>query len=622
MLMNTLRSYLVHVVTVGVIVTLLLSLVLYWARFACKSVLGGITPLANRRAQVQPCGLLPLSLETQPAVVVPSRVMVDVHPEETVPLNEHTDLWLIGVQTLEDEKRLYTYFDPAIGKIVQCKIYQEEDEDGESNGLWINEPQLFVGPEGISVIDSDETGRFVEPRAVFDGKEDLIILDTKLRRLFRVNLAARQVVEAPAESLAEMGAPVAAGRISKNPNLLSMQWTPPLREATEQERRTRQDEIVPGNFIPAVPLSINAGEYVLVLDNAGRLHKLNRQTLQWAGQTGYLPTAPEFAMSRDEMARPYDLPAWIAVSVSFDPNNTYLGALVATLSPDGTGATVAVFDADGEMVASDMTMATRVRRRFERENGPRVRDLSDAEADTGYGKQLPGGSGARAGGPLDDDTVARARTINTYFEMPGGPALTGLRYLLENLQPPVFSVASYFTAPYISPEKGQRNLLLLPHSFAGSLGRKYQEDRFQRLAVLAMTMSPSLLIAAVLTMAVRRQARTIGLSDRSIKYWTAAILTFGLPAFLTWRFTRPTHTLVTCANCGRGRRPDMEKCHHCGSAWEVPELLAPAWRVFDDHAASSGASVPSTVSTSLQVAEEQPKDDNPQAQTTDAQPSA
>ena len=66
----------------------------------------------------------------------------------------------------------------------------------------------------------------------------------------------------------------------------------------------------------------------------------------------------------------------------------------------------------------------------------------------------------------------------------------------------------------------------------------------------------------------------------------------------------------------------MEKCHHCGSAWEVPELLAPAWRVFDDHAASSGASVPSTVSTSLQVAEEQPKDDNPQAQTTDAQPSA
>ena len=159
-------------VTVGVIVTLLLSLVLYWARFACKSVLGGITPLANRRAQVQPCGLLPLSLETQPAVVVPSRVMVDVHPEETVPLNEHTDLWLIGVQPLEDEKRLYTYFDPAIGKIVQCKIYQEEDEDGESNGLWINEPQLFVGPEGISVIDSDETGRFVEPRAVFDGKED------------------------------------------------------------------------------------------------------------------------------------------------------------------------------------------------------------------------------------------------------------------------------------------------------------------------------------------------------------------------------------------------------------------------------------------------------------------
>ena len=292
---------------------------------------------------------------------------------------------------------------------------------------------------------------------------------------------------------------------------------------------------------------------------------------------------------RDEMARPYDAPIKPSVALTRTTPILPLSRPVARWHRRN-GCRL---DAD-EMVASDMTMATCVRRRFERENGPRVRDLSDAEADT-YGKQLPGGSGARAGGPLMT-TVARQGQSIPISRCPG-TALTGLRYLLENLQPPVFSVASYFTAPYISPEKGQRNLLLLPHSFAGSLGRKYQEDRFQRLAVLAMTMSPSLLIAAVLTMAVRRQARTIGLSDRSIKYWTAAILTFGLPAFLTWRFTRPTHTLVTCANCGRGRRPDMEKCHHCGSASEVPNC----WprRALRRSRRKFRCTVRSTVSTSL-----------------------
>jgi uncharacterized OB-fold protein len=39
--------------------------------------------------------------------------------------------------------------------------------------------------------------------------------------------------------------------------------------------------------------------------------------------------------------------------------------------------------------------------------------------------------------------------------------------------------------------------------------------------------------------------------------------------------------LVTCANCGRMRRPDMEKCHRCGSKWYVPELIPPTWRVLD-----------------------------------------
>ena len=56
----------------------------------------------------------------------------------------------------------------------------------------------------------------------------------------------------------------------------------------------------------------------------------------------------------------------------------------------------------------------------------------------------------------------------------------------------------------------------------------------------------------------------------------------GLPGYLTYRLTRPKITLVTCRNCGLGRRPDREKCHHCGSLWHVPELIPPAWRVVEE----------------------------------------
>ena len=34
----------------------------------------------------------------------------------------------------------------------------------------------------------------------------------------------------------------------------------------------------------------------------------------------------------------------------------------------------------------------------------------------------------------------------------------------------------------------------------------------------------------------------------------------------------------------------MEKCHHCGSAWEVPDLVTPSWRVIEDFAGQAPVS--------------------------------
>jgi len=67
--------------------------------------------------------------------------------------------------------------------------------------------------------------------------------------------------------------------------------------------------------------------------------------------------------------------------------------------------------------------------------------------------------------------------------------------------------------------------------------------------------------------------------DRS--FWAFLTPAFGLAGYVTYRLTRPTITLVTCANCGKGRRPDMDTCHHCNSEWDIPELVPPKWRVLD-----------------------------------------
>jgi hypothetical protein len=100
-------------------------------------------------------------------------------------------------------------------------------------------------------------------------------------------------------------------------------------------------------------------------------------------------------------------------------------------------------------------------------------------------------------------------------------------------------------------------------------------------------MLPAIGLAIFLAWRVVRDAAAVGLSSNARSLWLLGTLSFGLPAYITYRMTRPTAALVTCATCGRPRRPDMERCHLCNSAWEVPESVPPAWRVLDGGRESS-----------------------------------
>jgi hypothetical protein len=119
----------------------------------------------------------------------------------------------------------------------------------------------------------------------------------------------------------------------------------------------------------------------------------------------------------------------------------------------------------------------------------------------------------------------------------------------------------------------------MPNSFV-AMARDYQGNIFY-MFVIVLLMLPGLLLAGILAWRVNRDSAEIGLSPNARRFWLIATLAFGLVGYITYKLTRPSITLVTCANCGNPRRPDMEKCHRCGSGWHVPEITPPHWRVLD-----------------------------------------
>ena len=112
-------------------------------------------------------------------------------------------------------------------------------------------------------------------------------------------------------------------------------------------------------------------------------------------------------------------------------------------------------------------------------------------------------------------------------------------------------------------------------------GRDRDGSFIHKLSVCFLLLFPSLLFSILLSKLIDKDARSIGLSNNERISWIIGTIFFGFTSYITYRLIKPKLTLVTCQNCGKTRRPDMEKCHHCKSTWDVPELTPPSWRVFD-----------------------------------------
>ncbi|UCG56690.1 MAG: hypothetical protein JSU70_17720 [Phycisphaerales bacterium] len=550
--MRTSVDHLVKAITTGLVVLILMSLPLFWARRRCEAVVANKLDLASRGfSNIEPSGLVPTEFENDPNVVQHSHIDASVYPapvfllglvdyvEARVPGLLASDIYYYlaewGYITNDGE---CAYFDGKTGKILFSRAGRQSLAGETPRPEYA---ELYAGPEGISESPDKNLGRFASPLIAAPSPGlPLTLYDKKVRCFYRIDMGQRTVVKGPQLSQDDPHKPVSLGRVMKKPHFVNMRWHPPRVESSEEGRKKIFGPSQ--EFTPIVRRSLEhpAGQYLLVLDEAGRIDLLDRETLQFAGAAGYLP-APQTLFPSKELVVPDDLLAYRVLPLALETDDKYRGMFVTSLGREGIYSALAVFDERGRLV-----------HRYDSE----------------VIERLPRG---------DQRRVPSSRVSS--FQVRAAPAPTIAKFLLENLHPPLLSVVSYFTANSIEATAGYRALFVLPNSFVAMKGRDVSGNIVGRFLGALLLILPSIVMAMLLAWLISNDAVLVGLSEKTRLCWIIATIAFGLAAYITYRLTRPQITLVTCLNCGWPRRPDMDRCHRCRSEWHVPDLTPPAWRV-------------------------------------------
>jgi hypothetical protein len=578
-------DYTVKVFATGFIVLLFSSLLLFWIREICESSLSVKKPdeMGIRR---EPSGLVPEEFENDPNVNVHSRVSAHAHindplwfgiidsVEARVPGGRLSSAYFFG------SENNCMYFDKKSGLIAYNYLDFQAMPDKRRT---LKSVRVFVGPEGISQIKDNALGRFVEPiidrgwiHRPYKHTRELIVYDKKLRRFFKIDFIKRDVTKGP-ELVKKVvrHKPIRIGRLKKS-RWLHSNWDPPKVKKTSEEPNVPAYSYPAGGPKPIIPTeqARQSGPYLPVLDESGRIDLLDRQSLEFVKGFGFNSGGgrllnPEELIGSRKYARAEDLLAYDVFplflttlfydgnqeseqvffgepSVPFDPGPTrikreYLGMFTASLSRSGTGLSLTIWNDEGREIIKPGAVT--------QERGPR--------------------------------TVAHRYKRTVYFKPSWESIFTVGKYLAEELHPPVLSLASFYTAYNFEAAAGHRALFLLPNSFIAMQGRSRHGNFAERFLSAVWWIFPSIIFSIWLSTRITKDAIVVGLSKDVGLYWIIGTLGFGLVAYITYRLTRPKITLVTCQNCGRMRRPDMDRCHRCKSEWLVPELAPPAWRVLE-----------------------------------------
>jgi hypothetical protein len=425
--------------------------------------------------------------------------------------------------------------------------------------------EWYAGPEGFASDPSDGSlGRFVDlwVAGPTPGSKRwrFLAYDAGLARFFCLDLPGRSVTSGP--EVPEEFEPVQFGRIGKNAHVIggpewSAAWMQEPVDYGSDEAARRQEEssgrlhhyYKGGQRLATWRAEHRVGTSpsvsgALVLGRDGSIRMLDGETLELGPPTGYMPRPPD--LGGGAKAPPDQLLAYKVEQ--FEIDDEYVGYVAVSIGRNGKGIAAATFDPNNTYL-----------------HGARV------EVDL--------------------------------WKAPGGVAQGLIDVLLVNLRPLALNVASYFAMPYVDAGAGARAVLLRPNSGVATRAqhRGRELGRIGGLFTALAILLPSILLSIALAHCVNVDGRRLGLGKPTRQLWILGTIAFGLPAYITYRLTRPTGSLVTCVNCGRLRWPDAEMCHFCGSPWRVPELNSPVWRVRD-------AETPPTESV---VAEQEPEPSEP-----------
>lgn len=547
------------IIATGFTVLMLLAVPLYFGRYLCDELLISII---DTEAEISPSGLLSQEIENDPNVQKPSTANSSVslwhwdrHIIRSLLGSYYFDF--AGGQHLLENTGIIRYFeslergnrfayspnyfgrpihlvhlDQVRGQLVYRRTFVDRWDD-ELTWQWNEVDKLYAGPEGISITPDNTLGRFVSPIVyyLFDYRfqrlispPTCIIYDEDSRCFFAINFKNQTV--------------------RKGHEIQDSSVRP-----TDISSLANSVSLVVGFSLPSntYGLRVRVGartssSYLSVEDESGQINLLNLNTLELHGPAGYLPR-PKTLFGRGS-SKPIDLLDYGVHLVAIAPyeerptygnfstyrktskQGEYIGLVAGSLSRQGMWTSVAVFDKDGKKIKS-------------------------------------------------------ADSKSTFFDKSGGPLLTITKYIFESLHPPVLTLASFFTAYSFEARSTHRALFLMPNSFV-AMARDYEGNVFYMSLIVLLLMLPGIIFAGILGWRVARDAAIIGLSHNARRLWLAGTIAFGLPAYITYRLTRSKITLVTCANCGKLRRTDMEKCHRCNSKWNAPELIPPAWRILNE----------------------------------------
>ena len=568
----------INIMATGFIVLVLYSLVLFWGRYICWKGLIDNMPAGSRRITISPSRLVPgepapqqvepqnRSATLQPGPNEPnlqfSEVSCDIYPT-FVFMEAIGAFWDVKAKVRlpydVNEKIYYRYkdkdnylcLDKRSGLLINHQEYKAREPNGE---LITRASALFAGPNGVSLTAEPSLGRFHDPLiggAKDSGADRFWLYERENRQFYFVDFVEGVVKKGLQLEKADSREPVAIETIGTWPYYGGGgMWSPPMVWNADNNEWEDQRVFLPGDLQSGKGRFCWTDDwthtYFPVLDKTGRIFIYNSKE-QTLASVGYLPMPTSLFGSERLDARPKDVlvykvvPVYANLRSPDEPNKPrqvldvkYLGMNVFCVSREGTAMTMAVFDANGRQIYRGDTTS----------NG-----ISTAKA--------------------------------VYSDSAGATLPTTILFLLENLQPAVFGAVSYLCGDYFEASAGHRALFVLPNSFVGMLGRGTGLRLIEMKSMAFLMIAPSLFLSIWLAARVRKDAVLVGFSSEARTWWLVGTIAFGLPAYITYRLTRHKEVLVTCRNCGKLRRPDMEKCHHCGSKWEMPELTPPNWRICD-----------------------------------------